>query len=194
MLQNIYSNILVHSTDLLLAADLPSGSIVSFDKRLLLTLGIQLFNVVLLAFVLTFILYKPVRRFLRDRTERIQNEVVSAKTEMQNAQKLKAEYEAKLNDIEKEREEILNLARKKALERCDQILADARKEADAAYNAVMAELELEKKNREDEMKSQLVELSSLIAGRFVAVSMDETARDKFVDEAIAGWEESLWQN
>lgn len=191
MLNYITSTAIINGQMLLSAT---GGSILHFDKSFLVQTGIQIFNIVVLTIVLILVLYKPVRQFLRNRTEKIQNEIVAAKSEYQTAQELKEEYHNKLAEIDKEREEILNQARKKAMERSDKILTDAKKEADTIYHNAMAEIAAERINSEADTKRQLIELSTLIAERFIEVSIDTQTQEKFVDEALAGWEEDLWRN
>ncbi|WP_250229158.1 F0F1 ATP synthase subunit B [Anaeropeptidivorans aminofermentans] len=191
MLHNITSTAIINGQILLSAT---GGSLLHFDKRFLIETGIQVFNIIVLTIALICILYAPVRQFLRNRTERIQNDIVAAKSEYQTAQDLKEEYHNKLAEIDQEREEILNQARKKAIERSDQILTAAKKEADTIYHNAMAEIAAERINSEADTKRQLIELSTLIAERFIEVSIDTQTQEKFVDEALAGWEEDLWRN
>jgi F-type H+-transporting ATPase subunit b len=191
LLHNITSTAIINGQILLSAT---GGSLLHFDKRFLIETGIQVFNIIVLTIALICILYAPVRQFLRNRTERIQNDIVAAKSEYQTAQDLKEEYHNKLAEIDKEREEILNQARKKAIERSDQILTAAKKEADTIYHNAMAEIAAERINSEADTKRQLIELSTLIAERFIEVSIDTQTQEKFVDEALAGWEEDLWRN
>jgi F-type H+-transporting ATPase subunit b len=191
LLHNITSTAIINGQILLSAT---GGSLLHFDKRFLIETGIQVFNIIVLTIALICILYAPVRQFLRNRTERIQNDIVAAKSEYQTAQDLKEEYHNKLAEIDKEREEILNKARKKAIERSDQILTAAKKEADTIYHNAMAEIAAERINSEADTKRQLIELSTLIAERFIEVSIDTQTQEKFVDEALAGWEEDLWRN
>ena len=56
----------------------------------------------------------------------------------------------------------------------------------------MAEIEEERLNMQDEVKRQLIELSVMVAERFVEVSIDEKTQDKYIEEAISNWEEGLW--
>jgi F-type H+-transporting ATPase subunit b len=191
LLHNITSTAIINGQILLSAT---GGSLLHFDKRFLIETGIQVFNIIVLTIALICILYAPVRQFLRNRTERIQNDIVAAKSEYQTAQDLKEEYHNKLAEIDQEREEILNQARKKAIERSDQILTAAKKEADTIYHNAMAEIAAERINSEADTKRQLIELSTLIAERFIEVSIDTQTQEKFVDEALAGWEEDLWRN
>lgn len=169
------------------AAD--EGTILSFDKNLIVSLGIMWFNVIVLTAALVFLLYKPVKKFMADRGKRIQNEIETARRQRDEAQDLKEQYERMIASIEDEREEILRQAYKKAMEKSDQMLFNARREADAFYSRALADLEVERQNIQDEMKRQMIDISVLMAGRFVEVSMDRVAQDRYIEEALAEWEE-----
>lgn len=166
------------------------GTILHFDKSLIAQLGIQWLNVLILTAVLVLILYKPVKKFMADRTERIKNEIEAARAEREEALEFKEKYERLIAQVEREREEILLQAHKKAMERSDQLLFDARREADAMYDLALAELDTERKNRLDEMKREMIEISMLVASRFVEVSIDRETQDRYIEEAFSEWEGS----
>ena len=169
---------------------MPPGSILDFDRSLLVHMGIQAFNIIVLVIILSRFLYRPVRNYMDNRAVRISKEIEDAKRERDEAMELKAHYEKLIAGIDKERDEILLGTHKKMVEKSDQMIFDARREVDALYSRAIAELETEKKNMADEMKRQMVEISLMVAGRFVEVNMDRISHDRYIDEALAHWEES----
>ena len=66
---------------------------------------------------LSYVLFEPVRKLLNDRKNKIAHDLDTAAADKEEAARLKAEYEEKIRDIEKEADEILSQARKKALKR-----------------------------------------------------------------------------
>ena len=58
---------------------------------------LHLFNFVILFGVLYFLLYAPVKKFLASREEYFKNLDDEAKTNLDESDKLKAEYETKIN-------------------------------------------------------------------------------------------------
>ncbi|MDR3122111.1 MAG: ATP synthase F0 subunit B [Clostridiales bacterium] len=169
------------------AAGLPDGVILSLDKSLLYNIAIQLFNVAVLTVALIFLLYKPVRKFLAERRQTIRAELEEARAIRDEALEQKEQYEKLIAGIESEREEILRQTHKRAMEKSDQMLFDARREAEVIYSRAQAELELERENLNDEMKRQIIEISHMMAGRFVQVSMDRAAQDRFIEHALSEW-------
>ena len=81
----------------------------------LFDLDVQLVNdVVLLAIAVFFLflimsnkLFNPARKLLQDRKDGIARDIADAKKDKEEAEKLRLEYEAKLKDINKERDAIL---------------------------------------------------------------------------------------
>ncbi|MCL1848645.1 MAG: F0F1 ATP synthase subunit B [Clostridiales bacterium] len=175
---------------LIASAELPEGSILSFDKTLIATLGIQLLNVAILAFILGWFFYKPVLKFMQSRTERIRAEVDAVRKDRDEALELKEKYEALVTGIEGEREEVLHQAYKRAVERSDQMLFDARRESELVVDRAMLQFEAEKKTQYEEIKQQIVELSVTLAGRIIEHNMDRELHDRLFDEAMAEWKES----
>lgn len=183
----------INKFSLLLATEgLPEPSIISFDTELIKSLVFIWINVLILIIILALVLYKPVRNFMDKRKEGIQSDLDSASSSRREADELKAECERQLRDIEKEREKILISANKKAMERSEAIIKEAREEAEIIRKHTMNELAQERTAMEGEIKRQLIELSVMLAERFVSVSMDEAAQDRYVEQALANWEERLW--
>ena len=175
---------------LVAASELPEGTILSFDKTLVATMGIQLLNIALLTFVLAWFLYRPVRKFMLARSERIRTEVDAVRRDRDEALELKEKYEALVTGIEAEREEVLHQAYKKAVEKSDQMLFDARRESELVVDRAMQQYEAEKKSQHDETKRQIVEISVTLAGRIIEHHMDRELHDRLFDEALAEWRES----
>ena len=170
------------------AADLPDGSILSIDRSLAYNTAIQLFNVAVLTAILTFLLYKPVKRYLADRKKRIRNEIEDARRCTDEAQSLKEKYERMIAKIEAEREEILLQTHKNAVEKSDQLLFEARREAEAIFHRVKSELDLEREILSDEIKRQIIEIAHVMAGRFIQVSIDRETQDRLIEQALDEWD------
>ena len=173
------------------AESLPDGNVLAFDAEFLIKLGLQWLNVVVLFVFLTFLLYKPVKNFMAARAERISGDIDSARLSSEKAEALKADYQKMLDNIDKEREEILNEASRAAVKKHDQIIFDAQEEAKHIKTKAKNEIKIERENAANEIKNQIIEISSLIASRFVEVSVDQQTRDRYIDEALADWSEQI---
>jgi len=155
-------------------------------------LGIQWLNTLILTLVLARFLYKPVRSFMYNRSERIRKQLEDAGSTEQKALTMKEDYETKLRDIEQERAGILDSARKQAQDKTDLLLADARQNADTIRARARKDIEMEQERIKDEMKNDIVDLATTLAGRFAATSLDRQAQDKLIGEAISGIGDVKW--
>ena len=99
------------------------------DLQLLFDSGLTLLAVFVLFLVLSYNLFNPARKVLKNRSERIAHDIAEAYEDREEARKLREEYEARIKEIDKEAEQILSDARKRALSNENRILQDARKEA-----------------------------------------------------------------
>lgn len=173
--------------------NLKPGGILSFDLGMIVNLVIQWFNILLLTFALVKILYNPVRKFMTDRAERINSDIESAKKSSREALEEKAAYARMIADIAKEREEIITKAHREAVEEADRVLFEAQEAARDLIQKATDEMKLERENAADEIRRQIIEVSTLMAARFIDQSMDSQAHSKLIDEALEDWSERTWQ-
>jgi F-type H+-transporting ATPase subunit b len=166
----------------------------ALDAQTLIQIGIQLINVLLLFFVLSKVLYKPVREMLLKRTVRIRDQIQFAESEMAKATELKNEYQKKMKEIESEKIEILEAARKSASDKSKQQLAEARTEAETVKNRALHEIELEQERVKDELKKTVIEISSALAAKLLNRTIDDNLHDQLFNETMRELEEVAWHN
>ena len=170
----------------------PAGRILGFDAEFLMELGIQWLNTLILTLVLAKFLYKPVKNFLDNRSERIRKQIEDAGNTEQKAITMKADYEAKLRDIEQERAGILADTRKQAQGKTDKLLAEARQKADMISARAYKDIQMEQERVKDDMRKEIIDLAAMLAGRFTVVSLDRQAQDRLIGEAISEIGDVKW--
>ena len=144
--------------------------------------------------LLSYLLFNPVRDLLEKRRQRIADDQEDAKRERTEAIAYKMEYESKLKEVDKEVQEILSEARKKALKNENQIIAEAKEEAGRIIARAQKEAELEKKRALDDMKQEMIAIASMMAGKVVAANIDTAIQAELVDETLKEIGESTWQS
>ena len=179
---------------MLFLLEVAPGRLFGLDAQTFIQVGIQLFNAALLAFVMSKLLYNPVRTFMLNRTMGIREQLQQAEENMVKANEMVAQYEAKLREIDAERDELLSAARKVAAEKSKEIIAEAKVEADAIKERAAMNVKIEQDRVKDEMRQAIIDVSSSIAEKFIAHSMDQNTHDKLFNETIAELEEFVWQN
>ena len=168
------------------------GHMIAFDSQLLIGIAIQLFNTAVLAALLSWILYKPVKKFLHARKDRISQSLSEAERKLKDAYDTKSLYDEKFGGIESERKEILTASRVRAHEIEEQIINEAKMEAEAIKDRAIREMEMERKRYEEELRKQIIEISTIIAERYVEEKMDERTGARLLNEALDELGGSVW--
>ncbi len=166
--------------------------IIGFDWQLVHDVALTAINVLILFFALSYLLFDPARDFLEKRRQKIAGELAEAAEDKKTAQELKAEYESRIKEIDKEADAILADARKKAMMKEADILDEARAEAARIVDRAKRQVELERKKALDDMKQEIISIASLMAGKVVAGSMDVKIQDSLIDETLKEMGESTW--
>lgn len=187
-----YLSIICRANVALLAEN--DGRVFGLDWQLLFDILIQGLAVFLLFIFLSYILIDPVRKVLEERREKIKNDVESAASDRAEAAKLKAEYDAKIKKADDEAGEILSAARRKAVKNEENIIADANAEAARIISRANQEAELEKSKVKDEVKQEIINVATVMAGKFVAGSMDDSKQAALIDETLKEMGDDTWLN
>jgi F-type H+-transporting ATPase subunit b len=172
----------------------PDGRLFGLDMQTVVQIVAHLINVSILAFILAKLLYKPVREFLHKRSDRIREQLEQAGGEMARGKELRLLYEQKMKDIELERDEILDEARKLAAETGRQIVADAKKEADAVRERATANVDMEWERAEAAMRQAIIDVSAAMTEKFVTLAINKETHDRLFDETMAELEGMTWRN
>ncbi len=168
------------------------GRIFGIDAQLLFDAGVLAINIFLLFILLSYLLFNPARKLLTDRQAKITAEREQTEADRNDAEALKAEYEEKLKNANKEVEAILSDARKKALKNGEKIENEAREEAARIIANAKKEAELEKQKAADEVKKEIILVSTLMANKLVAASIDQKTQDSLIEETLREIGDDTW--
>jgi len=178
----------------LFLSSVPDGRVFGLDSQTLIQIVANLINLAILAVLLTYLLYKPVRNIMRKRTEKIQGQLTQAEEEMTKAVELRRQYEQKMEDVERERNEILGDARKQATETGRQIIAEAKVESDVVRERAAANVQMEWERAEDEMRTAIIEVSAAMAEKFVSLAINKDTHDRLFSETMSDLEGMSWRD
>ena len=155
----------------------------NLDAQLLFDACVMALSMLVMFTFLSYLLFKPVRKLLEDRKQRVADEQESAKNDRKEAAVYKEEYEQKLKEIDKEAQAILSEARKKAMKTENEIVAEAKEEAARI---------MERKRALDDMKQEMISIASAMAGKVVAASIDTSVQDELIEETLKEMGEQTW--
>ena len=138
--------------------------IFGLDPQLLVDSAITILAMFFVFLLLSYLLFNPARNLMEKRQEGIREQMETAAREKQDAIQFKAEYDEKIKNVQKETDEILSEARKKALKKESVMLEEAREEAAQIVARANREVELEKSKVKDEMKQEIINVATAMAG------------------------------
>ena len=168
--------------------------IFDLDPQLIHDAIILAINIFILFLAGSYFLFNPVRDLLKKRQDMIEEDLANAKKSKEEASVLKSEYDDKLKNVDKEADQILSDARKKALQREEQIVDEAKAEAARIIERANVEAELEKKRAADDIKKEIISVATVMAGKVVSASIDTNIQESLVDETLNEMGDKTWQN
>jgi F-type H+-transporting ATPase subunit b len=162
------------------------------DPQLIFDVLLMAIAIFVLFLVASKMLFNPARALLKDRQDRIAKDISDAKEASESAAAMKAEYESKLKNIEKEAEAILSEARQKALKNEQRIVDEAKDEARRIVKHAQDEALLEQKRAMDDVKKEIVTVAGLMAQKVVSASIDTEIQESLVEETLKEMGDSTW--
>lgn len=166
--------------------------IFGLDPQLIVDSLITLIAMFALFLMLSYLLFNPARELMRKRQENIQKNMDTAAKEKEDAIQFKAEYDAKLKEVDKEAEEILADSRKKALKKESDIVGEAKEEANRILERANREIELEKSKVKDEVKQEMISVATAMAGKIVESSLDEEKQSQLIADTLEEMGDETW--
>ena len=168
--------------------------IFGLDSQLLVDTGITLIAMLVLFILLSYLLFNPARKLIQKRKDFIQGQLEEAAKAQADAKEMKTQYDEKLSQVDAETAELLADARRKALDKEKEIVEKASEEAHQIKVRAEKEVELEKNKVRDEMKQEMVQVASAMAGKFVEASMDKDKQAQLIDETLEEMGDETWQS
>ena len=162
------------------------------DPQLLVDSAITILAMFFVFLLLSYLLFNPARNLMEKRQEGIREQMETAAREKQDAIQFKAEYDEKIKNVQKETDEILSEARKKALKKESVMLEEAREEAAQIVARANREVELEKSKVKDEMKQEIINVATAMAGKIVASSLDESKQSQLLADTLEEMGDETW--
>jgi len=105
---------------------------------------------------------------------------------------LRSQYTETMENVEQERADLLESAQRASEEKRKKILNEGKEQADLIRSQAMLDIEREQEKAKKDLKGHIIGLSSIMAGKIVAHTMDEGVQDRLFQEALAELEASTW--
>ena len=161
---------------------LAAGDVTEFLSIDLTTIIATLLNTLILFLVLKHFLLNKV---IEDRKNDVKETYRQADEAKENAEKLEAEYTSRLEGAKEESAQIIQTATRKAQQRSDEIISEARTEAKGLVDNASREIEREKKIAVNQIKNEITDIAFSAAAAVVEKDMtgedNERLIEKFID-------------
>ena len=142
-------------------------------------IAIHLVNILVLYVLLRVLIWKPVRQFMAGREERVAAQMEQARALQAEAEKIKADYDARLVDVQATCDKMLSEGRLAAQTTGQKYIDKARAQADTILSEARAQADEEKRRAMDEVKEELADLAVDMASRVLRFD-EQTRRNIFL--------------
>lgn len=136
-----------------------------------ITLFIQIVNMIVLMFLLNGVLYKPIRKILKERSGKLEGMQEEISTFEKSARQRQEEVDAKMALASGKAKAALDSARADAQAAGDEKLAAIKAEADAVKDEKLAELKANIESARTNLKSNLDEFATDMASKILGRSL-----------------------
>lgn len=148
---------------------------------------LHLVNLVILTVGLYFLLFKPVKRMIKERQDKIR------KMEKENAdlneevKEMKQSTELILSDAKKEAAVIHENAVKVANQKADEIVSSARRQAKSLIERTEQEMAEEQRKLQADIEQQITDVSMAVAEKVLSRQITPEDDKKLIEDSLAQW-------
>lgn len=142
-------------------------------------------NILILYVIVRKFLFGPVQKILDARQAEIDKQYADAQGVQTAAEELKHRYEASLENIDVEREEILRQTKAKADQDYERVLGEARTQADKIVEDAKKTADAEQQKRMQQAKEEIADLVVTATAKIVASRQDAEADRELYNQFIA---------
>jgi len=161
------------------------------SKDMLGDIVINIINIIVLFVVTRFLLYKPLKKFLDARKEKI----ASAQTEAENAKaeadKVIEEYNSLVMNAEDEKNRIITEAKKSAEDKAKEIIDNAEIKARDTISKSETDAKKIKEDALNEAKDEICDVAVAIAGKILARDCTNEDNKAIIDDFFKSDKESV---
>lgn len=153
---------------------------VTIDSRIIW----EIINFLVLLWLLKKFLYRPITEILDKRSQKIKEDLESAKRSKEEAAQLKKEYEKELKQAREKAQQIIEEAEKRAREKADGIINEAKREAEGVKERNLQEIAQAKADARDELRKEVLSLSLMVASKFMREKLDQSSHEDLINQYI----------
>lgn len=146
------------------------------------TFPAQILNFILLVIILRAVAYKPIAKMLDARRAKIEESLAKADADEAAAAKLKAEYQAQLDEARVKAQGIVDAATKRAEDEREREIKATRAEIEQMKKNAQEDIARERLQAAEALKAQVAALSIAAAAKIIQQNLDERANAVLIAE------------
>ncbi len=144
----------------------------------------QLINFLILLGLLTFFGYKPIRRMLDERANRIKKSMEQAEATKQEYDRARVEVEKRISKARDEGQSIVGQSEQAGERIKEEARQGARKEAQAIVDRTREELERDRDKIVDELRKEFVDMAILAAEKVISETLDKEKHRQIIEKTL----------
>ena len=144
----------------------------------------QMINFLILLGLLTFFGYKPIRRMLDERSNRIKQSMEQAEATKEEYEHARIEVEKQISKARDEGQAIIGQAAQAGERIKEEARQEARKDTQAIVDRARAELERERERVVDELCKEFVDTAILAAEKVISETLDREKHRRIIEKTL----------
>lgn len=142
-------------------------------------------NFAILLWALHRFLYKPLLGAISAREQEIEGAIRKAREDRDEAERLRKEFEGRINEAQREAHDILNKATKAATSAKEQIETEARTKAAEMLENATRTIEREKSKAIAELREEVASLAVAVAGKVIEKNLNTEEQKRLAERFVA---------
>ena len=148
---------------------------------------LHLINLVILTVGLYLLLFKPVKKMIRERQEKIR-QMEKENTDLnEEVKKMKSSSEKVLSEAKKEAAAIHESAVKVANQKADEIVSDARDRAKTLIEQTQREMDEERNKLRSDIEKQIADVSVAVAEKVIEKKITPEDNKALIEKCLDEW-------
>jgi len=144
----------------------------------------QLVSFLILLGLLVYFGYKPIRKMLDERANRIRESMEQAEATKQEYERAKVAVQEQISKARQEGQAVISQASQIGDRIKEEAKEEARKEAQTIVDRTRVELERERDKAIDDLRREFVDTAILAAGKVINETLDKEKHRKLIEQAL----------
>ena len=157
---------------------------IEINKEFFTTLFLTVFNILILYFVLKKLLFKPVSKYMENRTNKIKEALDMAEEAKKKVESMEQDHQARMKEIKEEGIALMNTYKAKAQKEYDAVIEKAKKDSEVIIANTRSELQVEKEQLVAGLKAEISDLVLEASEKILNKNLDEKTNKELVENFI----------